>query len=137
MVMDSPSGLKTKSMPLHVAAPMNGVNGINGIHKSAASSVLYRQLHEKPHKIVGSRGNYLLMDNGLEIFDATGGAAVACIGHANARVKEAMMAQVDSVAYCYSLFFTSTPGEKLAKLLTDSTNGQMTKVFIISSGEQD
>lgn len=105
-----------------------------GNTRAEGSAVLHRTLRERPKTVIGSSGNYLHLENGQDIFDATGGAAVSCLGHGNERVKQAMMAQLDANAYCYSLFFSSPAGEKLAKLLVDSTGGVMTKALIVSSG---
>jgi adenosylmethionine-8-amino-7-oxononanoate aminotransferase len=112
----------------------------NGVHSNAAgkddiSSILHQQISKRPSKIISGKGNYLISDTGLEIFDASCGAAVACIGHGNPRVKDAIVRQLDQVAYCYLPFFTTEPAEILAKELVDSTGGLMTKVFIVSSGE--
>lgn len=106
------------------------------LDKPDDSSVLHTKLTSAPPKIVKAQGNYLTTSDGLEIFDATGGAAVACIGHNQPRVKKAIMDQLDEVAYCYSPFFTTSASEKLAKFLTDSTQGVMSKVFIVSSGTE-
>lgn len=57
------------------------------------------------------------------------------IGHNDSRVKKAIAAQLDHVAYCYNPFFTTEAAEKISRFLTDSTNGVMSKVFIVSSGE--
>ncbi|KAJ9411207.1 hypothetical protein DTO045G8_839 [Paecilomyces variotii] len=100
------------------------------------SAVLYRTLRERPKTVIGSSGNYLQLENGQAIFDASGGAAVSCLGHGNERVKQAMMAQLEANAYSYSLFFSSPAGEKLAKLLVDSTDGVMSKALIVSSGSE-
>lgn len=102
--------------------------------KSDGSAVLHRTLRERPKTVIGSGGNYLHTEDGQEIFDAAGGAAVSCLGHGNERIKQAMMTQLDDNAYCYSAFFSSPKGEKLAKLLVDSTDGVMSKALIVSSG---
>lgn len=98
------------------------------------SSVLHRSLGERPPVIVGSQDHFLYSSDGREILDATGGAAVACVGHNNPHVKAAIIKQLNSVSYCYPQFFTTPPAEKLSKLLTDSTGGRMSRVFIVSSG---
>jgi hypothetical protein len=49
------------------------------------SAVLHRSLHHDPLQAVSAKGNYLYLNNGQKIFDATGGAAVACLGHGNER----------------------------------------------------
>ncbi|EXJ84866.1 hypothetical protein A1O3_05541 [Capronia epimyces CBS 606.96] len=110
------------------------INGTNGHVEQ--SSVLYRQLRQPPPKVVRSKGHYLYTDDGLEIFDASGGAAVCAIGHGHDRVKKAIAAQLDEIEYVYSLFFTTSAAERLSTLLTESTGGQMSRVFIVSSGTE-
>jgi adenosylmethionine-8-amino-7-oxononanoate aminotransferase len=73
-------------------------------------------------------------DQGHRILDASSGAAVVSIGHNESRVKDAIAAQLDQVAYCYNPFFTTEAAEKISSFLTESTNGAMSKVFIVSSG---
>lgn len=98
------------------------------------SSVLYHQLRQPPLNIVGGRGSYLITDSGQEILDATCGAAVSCLGHSDKRVHEAIMEQLQKVPYCYSLYFTNSAAEELSKILVDSTEGKMSRAFIVSSG---
>lgn len=100
------------------------------------SAVLHRSLHEAPKTVVRAYGPYLALDNGQTILDATGGAAVACLGHGNPTVIAAMTNQMNNVSYCHSLFFGTYAGEALAKRLIDSTEGKMSKAFIISSGSE-
>ena len=99
------------------------------------SGVLYAHISDKPPRIVGSRGAYLYTQDGREILDATGGAAVVSIGHNHPRVKQAIIRQLDRVAYAWAPLFTTDAGEMLAKTLVDSTAGRMSKVFVVSSGE--
>lgn len=51
----------------------------------SSSALLHRSLHHDPLHVVGAEGNYLHLSNGERILDASGGAAVACIGHGNVR----------------------------------------------------
>jgi adenosylmethionine-8-amino-7-oxononanoate aminotransferase len=99
------------------------------------SAVLHRHLHNPPKRVISAKGNFLTLEDGRKIFDATGGAAVACIGHGNESVKAAVARQMDQVSYCHSLFFSSSGAENLAKALIESTKGVMSKAFIVSSGE--
>lgn len=116
--------------------PVDNDKGQNGIRPktTSASSILHAKVDQKPATITGSKGSYLYTADGNEIFDATCGAAVACIGHNDPRVKEAIVKQLDTVEYCYSPFFATEAAERLAQTLTQSTNGEMSKVFIVSSG---
>jgi adenosylmethionine-8-amino-7-oxononanoate aminotransferase len=58
---------------------------VNG--KPAESAVLHRSLHHKPLHVMSAKGNLLYLSNGQAIFDATGGAAVACLGSGNTRYE--------------------------------------------------
>lgn len=49
----------------------------SGVQKSA---VLHRDLHHEFLEVVRGDGNYLVLRDGRKIFDASGGAAVACVG---------------------------------------------------------
>lgn len=99
------------------------------------SSVLYRQLKTANAKIAHSEGVYLFDEHGGKIVDASGGAAVSCIGHNQKRVHKAIVNQLEKVEYAYSYFFTTPVAEELARVLTESTGGHMSRVFIVSSGK--
>jgi hypothetical protein len=49
------------------------------------SAVLHRSLRHSPLQVTSASGQYLLLSNGQKVLDATGGAAVACLGHGNER----------------------------------------------------
>ena len=100
-----------------------------------ASAVLHRDLHKEPHQVIEASGLYLTLSDGRRIIDATGGAAVSCIGHGDKRVRDAISAQITKLDYCHSLFFSCPPSEDLSRVLIDSTKGAMSRVFIVSSGE--
>jgi adenosylmethionine-8-amino-7-oxononanoate aminotransferase len=86
------------------------------------SGVLYARLATKPPTVKSGSGIYLITSDGRKILD-------------NARVKDAVMRQMDDVAYCYAPFFTTAPAEELANWLCASTDWQMSRVFVVSSGE--
>jgi 4-aminobutyrate aminotransferase-like enzyme len=58
------------------------------------SYLMDRDLNTAPHEVTNAKGNYIHLGNGQTIFDATGGAAVACLGHGNQEVIEAVMNQM-------------------------------------------
>ncbi|KAL8823576.1 MAG: hypothetical protein Q9191_005730 [Dirinaria sp. TL-2023a] len=101
-----------------------------------ASAVLHRDLHKKIDQVVGASGLYLMMSNKKRIIDATGGAAVSCIGHGDERVRNAIYAQITKLDYCHSLFFSCPSSEELARTLVESTSGLMSKSFIVNSGSE-
>lgn len=100
------------------------------------SAVLHRTLKETVLKILSANGIYFNLDNGQKVLDATGGPAVACLGHNNAFVKAAMIDQLNSSAYCHSLFFTTAVTEELCHILIRGTGGQMSRAFVVSSGSE-
>jgi 4-aminobutyrate aminotransferase-like enzyme len=61
---------------------------VNG--KRAESAVLHRSLHHKPLHVTSAKGNLLYLSNGQAIFDATGGAAVACLGSGDTRYERVL-----------------------------------------------
>lgn len=101
---------------------------------SGRSAVLHRDLHKDPYEVVEASGLYLTLSDGRRIMDASGGAAVSCIGHGDERVRQAIASQVTKLDYCHSLFFSCGPSETLSRALIDSTDGMMARVFIVNSG---
>ncbi len=83
------------------------------------SSILHRTLELTPPTAVGGKGNYLIDHVGKRYLDACGGAAVSCLGHDNAKVREALKAELDNIAFAHSGFFTNRPAEELAQFLID------------------
>ena len=83
------------------------------------SSILHRTLELTPPTAGRGEGNYLIDDAGKRYLDACGGAAVSCLGHDNAKVREALKAELDNIAFAHSGFFTNQPAEELAQFLID------------------
>ena len=99
------------------------------------SAVLHRTLKSAPRQVVKGDGKYLIFSDGHKMLDSTCGAAVACIGYNNERVKKAMVDQIDKFAYANSMFFGHPVGEALAAELVNSTGGVMSKAYVMCSGE--
>lgn len=102
------------------------------------SSILHRSLSTSLPFVVGGTGNYLIDDTGKRYLDACGGAAVSCLGHDNARVRDAIKAQLDHVAFAHTSFFTNEPAEELAQFLIDrapSGTGKGRVMFLGSGSE--
>ena len=72
--------------------------------------------------------------NGRTILDASGGAAVSCLGHGDERVVAAAAEQMRQVSYCSSFYYTTAVLEQLCDLLVASTGGEMARAYIVSSG---
>ncbi|TVY82436.1 putative aminotransferase, partial [Lachnellula suecica] len=100
------------------------------------SAVIHRSLKSKPLQVSHADGTWVTFSNGQQILDSTCGAAVACLGYKNERVKAAMMAQIDRFSYCNSMFFGTEVGEELAQELVEGTHGQMSKALVMCSGSE-
>ncbi len=81
-------------------------------------------------------GCYLIDETGKRYFDGSGGAAVSCLGHSNQRVKQAMVEQLDQLAFAHTGFFTSPPAEALADVLIEHAPGQLDRVYFVSGGSE-
>jgi adenosylmethionine-8-amino-7-oxononanoate aminotransferase len=79
--------------------------------------VLHRSLNTSLPQAVGGEGNYLIDETGKRYLDACGGAAVSCLGHDDARVRDAIKAQLDKVSFAHTGSFTNAPAEELAEFL--------------------
>nr|WOK04074.1 hypothetical protein [Fusarium meridionale] len=97
---------------------------------------LYPTLKPEPLNVVSAKGTTVVFSNGKTIEDTTCGAAVACLGYNNERVKNAMIKQMDSFCYSNSLFYGHEIGEELAAELIGGTNGEMAKVYLMCSGAE-
>src|SRR5437016_1388476 len=106
---------------------LQGHGGGGGSGAATGSSVLHRTLYDLPKTVVKASGLTLTLNDGQEIVDASGGAAVTCLGHGNEAVKQAMVDQLNRVSYCHSLFYGTSAGEELAASLIASTGYQMAK----------
>ncbi|MDP5215718.1 aspartate aminotransferase family protein [Ruegeria sp. 2205SS24-7] len=85
---------------------------------------------------VAGEGCYLIDGQGKRYFDASGGAAVSCLGHSNARVRQAVKDQVDQLAFAHTGFFTSEPAERLADLLIAQAPEGIDRVYFVSGGSE-
>jgi len=102
------------------------------------SAVLHRDLRRTPPVAVAGEGAYILDDTGKRYLDASGGAAVSCLGHNHPRVVAAVREQVGRLEYVHTSFFTNEPSEALAQALMDRAPpgfGQGRVAFVGSGSE--
>jgi adenosylmethionine-8-amino-7-oxononanoate aminotransferase len=103
---------------------------------SQKSRVLHRSLRETPPRAVGGEGVWLIAEDGRRILDASGGAAVSCLGHQHPRVLEAMSQQASKLAYAHTGFFSSEPAEALAEHLVGEEPGGLAYAYFVSGGSE-
>ena len=89
-----------------------------------------------PPVAVGGAGIHLFDKAGKRYIDASGGAAVSCLGHGHPKVIAALKAQVESLAYAHTSFFTSEAAEALADTLIQSAPPGMTRAYFVSGGSE-
>lgn len=100
-----------------------------------ASRVLHRSGGQPP-VAVGGDGIYLHLADGTRIIDASGGAAVACLGHGNRRIAQAIRDQAATMAYAHTGTFSSHPAEDLAHIVLDGEPGGLAYAYFCSSGSE-
>jgi len=122
------------SKTLHLSnGHTNGVATSNGLKNPEC--LLGRHLRKVFPVVTGGKGNYLYLADGRTVFDATGGAAVSCLGHDNKRVIKAMTDLMNTgTPYLCSSFWTSNVTEDLCKELIDGTGGEMDRAYLVGSG---
>ena len=98
--------------------------------------VFHRSLHAEPPVAVGGEGPYLIDRAGRRYLDASGGAAVSCLGHGHRAVVDAIKQQAEALAYAHTAFFSSEPAEALADWLTDASRGAFERVYFVSGGSE-
>jgi adenosylmethionine-8-amino-7-oxononanoate aminotransferase len=99
------------------------------------SHVLHRGTTAPP-LAVGGHGIRLVLQDGSEVIDGSGGAAVACLGHGNKRIAAAIGEQAARMAYAHTGFFSSEPAEQLAAAILGNKPGGLSHAYFCSSGSE-
>src|SRR5215467_13424571 len=81
-------------------------------------------------------GMHLWDTRGRQYIDASGGAAVSCLGHSHRDVLAAMHAQLDRLAFAHTSFFTTEVAEALADDLVAHAPRGVGHVFFVSGGSE-
>ena len=101
---------------------------------------LTRIFHRAPRQTLpiatGGQGVWLVDAEGRRYLDASGGAAVSCLGHGHPRIIEAIRAQAGSLAYAHTSFFTTEAAERLAEFLVARAPRGVGHVYFVSGGSE-
>jgi adenosylmethionine-8-amino-7-oxononanoate aminotransferase len=101
------------------------------------SHIFHRSFAKKPLRVVSETGLTLHLDDGRQIIDATGGPAVACIGHNVPEVAAAVNEQLSKVGYLFSGGgFCEDTTEQLASHILQDTPGGLSKAIFLGSGSE-
>ena len=85
---------------------------------------------------VSASGVEIVDAEGRRYLDASGGAAVSCLGHGHAEVLAAMRKQLDALAYAHTAFFTTEAAERLAHRLIEDAPPGLERVYLVSGGSE-
>ncbi len=100
------------------------------------SRILHRQMQTPLPVAVGGDGVYLIDATGKRYIDASGGAAVSCLGHSHQDVIAALQAQAGKLAFAHTSFFTTDVAEELADTLIGDAPAGLSHVYYISGGSE-
>ncbi|MFM7570727.1 MAG: aminotransferase class III-fold pyridoxal phosphate-dependent enzyme, partial [Betaproteobacteria bacterium] len=98
--------------------------------------VFHRHLLNTPPVAVSGRGVWLTDAQGRQYLDASGGAAVSCLGHGHPDVLAAMHAQIDRLAFAHTSFFTTEVAEELAAKLVARAPAGISHAYFVSGGSE-
>jgi len=98
--------------------------------------IFHRQPRAQLPVAVKGDGCYIVDQTGKRYLDASGGAAVSCLGHSHPAVIAAIKQQLDTIAFAHSTFFSSEPAEALADFLVDRAPGDLNRVYFVSGGSE-
>jgi adenosylmethionine-8-amino-7-oxononanoate aminotransferase len=98
--------------------------------------ILHRSAIATPPLAIGGRGIELFGADGKRYIDASGGAAVSCLGHGHPDVLAALHKQLDKLAYAHTGFFTTEATEQLAVRLVADAPAGLDHVYLVSGGSE-
>jgi adenosylmethionine-8-amino-7-oxononanoate aminotransferase len=100
------------------------------------SHILHRQLRGQYPLAVRADGCFIVDAEGRRYLDASGGAAVSCLGHGHPDVLAAMHEQLDRIAYAHTSFFSTSVAEELADVLVADAPAGISHVYLVSGGSE-
>ncbi|MBZ9768242.1 aspartate aminotransferase family protein [Mesorhizobium sp. CA6] len=98
--------------------------------------LLHRTIKGSLPFAVGGKGIRIFDSDGRAYIDASGGAAVSCIGHGHPDVMAALRDQLDRIAYAHTSFFTTEIAERLADRLVEDAPAGISHVYLVSGGSE-
>jgi len=98
--------------------------------------IIHRSFKAKLPFAVAAKGLLVTDRDGKQYMDASGGAAVSCLGHGHPDVIAAMHAQIDKLAYAHTSFFTTEVAEELADVLVAKAPPGIGAVYLVSGGSE-
>ena len=91
--------------------------------------------YEEPIALARGEGEYVWDDQGNKYLDCFGGVLTVSVGHAEPRVNNAWIDQVNSIAHTSTLYANKPQGD-LAEKLAEISPGNLKKSFFTNSGTE-
>src|SRR5690606_38779550 len=104
--------------------------------KRAMTHIFHRNPKQTLDFAVRGQGIELFDQDNKSYIDASGGAAVSCLGHGHPAVIQAIKDQLDEMAYAHSSFFTTRAAEDLADFLAERSPGDLNHIYFLSGGSE-
>ncbi len=98
--------------------------------------IFQRQIHADLPRAKKGDGIYIIDADGKRYLDASGGAAVSCLGHSDPDVIQAIKDQAETLPFAHTAFFTSEVAEELADLLIGKAPDGIEAVYFVSGGSE-
>ncbi len=98
--------------------------------------ILHRAANAVMPVAVSGAGVEIVDAEGRRYLDASGGAAVSCLGHGHPDVAAALHKQLDALAYAHTAFFTTEAAERLADRLVERAPPGIDHVYLVSGGSE-
>jgi adenosylmethionine-8-amino-7-oxononanoate aminotransferase len=95
-----------------------------------------RDTRVAPPLAVSGEGVHITDSSGKRYIDASGGAAVSCLGHGHPAITAAIQKQAAELAFAHTAFFTSAPAEALADDLVAHAPAGLERVYFVSGGSE-
>ncbi len=98
--------------------------------------ILHRAANAVMPVAAAGSGVEIVDGEGRRYLDASGGAAVSCLGHGHPDVIAALHKQLDTLAYAHTAFFTTAAAERLADRLIEGAPPGIERVTLVSGGSE-
>ncbi|KZM50984.1 aspartate aminotransferase family protein [Labrenzia sp. OB1] len=98
--------------------------------------LLHRSIQSDLPVAARGEGVFIFDRDGKAYLDASGGAAVSSLGHGHPDVLKALHAQLDTMAFAHTGFFTTEVAEELADRLVETAPEGLEKAYLVSGGSE-
>ncbi|MDR0278516.1 MAG: aspartate aminotransferase family protein [Paucimonas sp.] len=95
-----------------------------------------RNFHKDPRFIVGAQGNWLIDEQGRQVFDSLSGLWTCGAGHSRKEIADAVAKQLVTLDYSPAFQYGHPLSFKLSEKIASLTPGDLNHVFFTGSGSE-